>query len=265
MKIKVYLDDNPDPLQELTPPEKFEFDSEHIEDGPHQLTFKAIDDENNASTRVIAFTVQNGPAIAVHGVVEGDQISGKISVLANAYGSKVDDEFEPFRMETPAPVPTWAWVLVLIVFAWGAGYISSEIHLRDGGASIATAKPPSNNEPAAEATDIQQDAGWAKLGEQVYGNNCASCHQITGGGMVSVFPPLVGNAAVLDDDASAHIQSILNGLSGKTIDGIAYASPMPAFASILSDDEIAAVVNHERSSWGNSARTVTADEISKLR
>ena len=265
MKIKVYLDDNPDPIQALTPPEKFEFDSEHIEDGPHQLTFKAIDDDNNVSTRVIAFKVQNGPAIDVHGVVEGDQISGKISVLANAYGAKIGDEFEPVRMETPAPVPTWAWVLVLVVFAWGSGYISSELHLRDKGASVATAKSSSNNEAESKPADNQQDAGWAKLGEQVYGNNCASCHQISGGGMASVFPPLVGNAAVLGEDASSHIQAVLNGLSGKTIDGIAYASPMPAFASTLSDDEIAAVVNHERTSWGNNARLVTSDEVSQLR
>ena len=265
MRIEVYLDDQSDPIQELTPPEKFEFDSERFIDGPHRLTFKAIDDQNSVSSRVISFNVQNGPAIAVHGVVDGDLISGKISVLANAFGSKVGDEFEPVRMETPAPVPTWAWVLVLIVFAWGSGYISSELHLRDNNISVTTAKSSSGKATPGKETNDQQAAGWAKLGEQVYGNNCASCHQISGGGMASVFPPLVGNAVVLDEDVSSHIQVVLGGLSGKTIDGIAYASPMPAFASTLSDEEVAAVVNHERISWGNNARLVTSDEVSQLR
>jgi len=40
---------------------------------------------------------------------------------------------------------------------------------------------------------------------------------------------------------------------------------MPAFATQLSDAEIAAVVDHERTSWGNTGPIVTPEEVRKDR
>ena len=48
----------------------------------------------------------------------------------------------------------------------------------------------------------------------------------------------------------------MHGLQGKAIAGVVYPSPMPPFADQLKDDEIAAVINHERSSWGNKSPIV---------
>lgn len=258
MRIEVYLDGAAEPFQTLAPPEKFRLDTNALADGPHELAFKAIDDDGTASVRLVKFTVQNGPGIAVHGIVEGDTLSGDISILANAYGSRIGDEFEPVQMETPTPVPTWAWVLCLITLAWGAGYLSLELRHRIDTivvhkASVATTGPE---------TKI---AGWAALGEQIYGNNCASCHQTTGTGLPGVFPPLADNPAVLADDASTHIRAVLNGVANKVIDGVAYAAPMPPFGSLLSDEEVAAVVNHERTHWGNNAAIVAAEDVAALR
>lgn len=101
-------------------------------------------------------------------------------------------------------------------------------------------------------------------GAQLYSANCASCHQASGQGLPGAFPPLAGNAVVLDDDATEHIHTTLFGLQGKVIDGTEYASPMPAF-SFLSDAEIAAIINHERSSWGNDAPLVTEAEVTAVR
>jgi len=44
-----------------------------------------------------------------------------------------------------------------------------------------------------------------------------------------------------------------------------YAS-MPAIGSIngLSPEEVTAIINHERSSWGNHARPVSPDEVKKI-
>ena len=58
---------------------------------------------------------------------------------------------------------------------------------------------------------------------------------------------------------------MLNGKAGARIGGITYASPMPAFRDILTDDDVAAIVNHERTSWGNAAPTVSASQVAKLR
>lgn len=288
MRIEIYLDDDKTPYQIITPPEEFSLDTEKMEDGEHKLTLKAINDGEVSSVRVMPFTVSNGPSIAVHGMVDQDTLSGTVSVLANAYGSRVGDEFEPLRMETPAPIPTWAWVLVLAVVAWSAGYITLEVHAEalrkasiaavvnqdkstqdsDLGASkdITTAQStvstPNNN---SQTPNEDGSFDWSKLGDQVYGINCASCHQGNGTGLPGVFPGLVNNAVVMNEDPTEHIETILNGLVGKEIDGVNYASPMPAFGSSLSDEEIAAVVNHERTQWGNNAATVTPEDVSTLR
>ncbi|MBI3014334.1 MAG: cytochrome c [Candidatus Tectomicrobia bacterium] len=105
---------------------------------------------------------------------------------------------------------------------------------------------------------------WKKLGAQVYTNTCAACHQPNGQGVPNTFPPLKGNAVVLAKDPKDHIQSILKGVQGKKIGGVAYQTPMPPQAN-LSDEEIAAVVNHERTSWGNNAPTLTPEDVKKLR
>jgi len=40
---------------------------------------------------------------------------------------------------------------------------------------------------------------------------------------------------------------------------------MPAFADQLTDDEIAAVINHERTSWSNKGPLVTPKDVAALR
>ncbi len=40
---------------------------------------------------------------------------------------------------------------------------------------------------------------------------------------------------------------------------------MPAWADQLSDEEVAAVINHERTSWGNGAKLITTEDVKKLR
>ena len=261
MRIDVYLDDGAEPIESFTPPETFNLDTTQLADGPHEIRLVAVDSDGVTGERRMSFTVQNGPSIAVHGLRDADIVTGEISVLANAYGSKIGDAFQPTRIETPAPIPTWAWVLFLCVFAWGAGYVSLELHDREALPTIAGTIPA---EPA-QAAETSEGASWAELGEQVYGNMCASCHQVSGAGLAGVFPPLIDNPAVLDDDPTDHINAIVHGLSGKVIDGVAYPTPMPPFGAMLSDEEVAAVVNHERTQWGNDARIVSADDVAALR
>jgi len=44
-----------------------------------------------------------------------------------------------------------------------------------------------------------------------------------------------------------------------------YPAAMPAFADQLTDAQIAAIVDHERSSWGNQAPKVTAKDVAAVR
>ncbi len=258
MRIDVFVDDARDPVESFSPPRSFCLDTMSLSDGPHELRFVATDEDGVVTERRVTVTVQNGPAIAVHGVADGDIIKGEVGILANAYGARDGDVFDTSRIETPAPIPTWAWLLFLSVVAWGAGYVALDPHTRD-------ALPITTAAAAVPSAGTPQQPEWAELGERVYGNTCASCHRTSGDGLAGVFPPLARNPAVLDPDPTAHIAAVIDGVSGKVIDGVAYPGPMPAFGHILSDEEIAAVVNHERSRWGNEAPLVSVADVAKLR
>ncbi|MEP7381145.1 MAG: cbb3-type cytochrome c oxidase subunit II [Gemmatimonadota bacterium] len=121
---------------------------------------------------------------------------------------------------------------------------------------------------AASSTNTQAPpvgASDAARGERIYSSNCAACHQPTGQGIAGTFPPFAGDSVVLAEDAERHIEIVLFGNSGASIGGVTYASPMPAWGALLSDEEVAAVINHERRSWGNAAPQVTVEAVAALR
>ncbi len=97
-------------------------------------------------------------------------------------------------------------------------------------------------------------------GAALYANTCASCHQGNGQGLKGAFPPLAGSDIVNDKDPELMLQIILMGYDARP----EYAV-MPAFADQLSDEEIAAIANHERSKWGNKASEITAEQVQKIR
>jgi cytochrome c oxidase cbb3-type subunit 2 len=83
--------------------------------------------------------------------------------------------------------------------------------------------------------------------------------------VAGVFPPLAGDPVVLDPDPADHIRVILEGAQGSTIAGVTYAAAMPGFGRQLGDEEIALLVNHERSNWGNDAPLVTPEDVARVR
>jgi cytochrome c oxidase cbb3-type subunit 2 len=117
-----------------------------------------------------------------------------------------------------------------------------------------------SGQPAEPAGNVQGGEG-----ERLYVANCAACHQANGKGVAATFPPLAGNAVVNAADPSEHIDTVLHGVQGKTIGGIQYAVAMPPFGTLLGDAEVAAILNHERSSWGNQGSLVTAEQVASRR
>jgi mono/diheme cytochrome c family protein len=259
VRTEVFIDSEPAPRYRLVPPATLELDTEGLADGPHRLRVHAIDDAGTVGVEEIPFSVRNGPGIAVVGLADGDTIRGRVSLLVNAFASRPGDVFEPVRAETPAPIPTWTWVLFLIVAAWGMWYAATDLAAYKE--SRATVRASSQASATVGAVRPASPPSWAALGEQVFGNKCAACHQLTGQGLPGVFPPLKGSAVVNSADPTAHIRTVLRGLSGKTIDGVTYATPMPAFADQLTDDEVAAVVSSERMSWGNHGPPVKPEDV----
>jgi len=133
------------------------------------------------------------------------------------------------------------------------------------GAALAAPVPaPGSAAPATPAGGAGYRYDAAK-GAALFMANCSACHQATGEGIPGAFPPLKGNAAVDNPDPTLHIHTVLQGAHGVTIGGVEYTSVMPPFAGQLSDEDIANIVNYERSSWGNHAKPVTSTQVAALR
>jgi cytochrome c oxidase subunit II len=92
----------------------------------------------------------------------------------------------------------------------------------------------------------------AQDGAEVYAAQCASCHQPEGQGL-GTFPALADNEFVQGDERDV-VALMLTGREA-----------MPAFGSILDDAEIAAVLTHVRSAWGNDADAIDADLVADVR
>ena len=106
------------------------------------------------------------------------------------------------------------------------------------------------------ATLVVVLAGGAAIAQQapdgatVYENYCVSCHGPSGGGGVG--PALAGSQDL--SDAASVVRQVLQGGGG-----------MPAFAGQLSDAQIAAVVSHIRTSWGNDFGAVEPAFVAEVR
>lgn len=100
-------------------------------------------------------------------------------------------------------------------------------------------------------------------GGELYASHCQSCHQPTGEGLAGAFPPLKGSKVVLDDNSEVMVSIIMNGYTGLESQGY---GPMPPVGTIanLTAAEIAAIMNHEKTSWGNKAKTVTEAQVKEL-
>jgi len=130
--------------------------------------------------------------------------------------------------------------------------------------TVVTAPPITYNEahPVAAAHAPSTDSSAA--GSQLYTQNCAACHGAAGAGAPGAFPPLAHDPVVTAANPADHITIMLKGLHGKAIGGTSYSSQMPSFSQ-LSDNEIAAIIDHERTSWGNNAPIVTPDQVKRAR
>ena len=98
-------------------------------------------------------------------------------------------------------------------------------------------------------------------GSDLYAANCMACHQQNGEGLAGAFPPLKGSKVVLNDDSEIMVAIIMNGYNAQEQYGV-----MPAVGTNagLTAEEVAAIMNHEKTSWGNDAKKVTVDQVKKL-
>ncbi|MDE1195018.1 MAG: cytochrome c [Pseudomonas sp.] len=158
--------------------------------------------------------------------------------------------------------------------AMGDVVVHSTQHLNDADlqavAAYLKSLPPTQN----QVSSFKADPATAKAlaagqegsrGAELYVDNCAACHRTNGQGYERVFPKIAGNSSVLSEDPVSMIRLVL---AGSKLPATATAPSelgMPGFAWRLSDEEVAQLLTFIRSSWGNQAPAVNAEEVTKLR
>lgn len=99
-------------------------------------------------------------------------------------------------------------------------------------------------------------------------SQCQGCHQPTGAGVPGAFPPLAGripDILATQGGRTYLVQVLLYGLQGEIkVKGQSYNGAMPAWSQ-LSDADIAGVLNHISTQWGNKLpagqKAFTAAEV----
>ena len=275
VSVSLFLDDSQTAFASYRPPATVSLDTASLADGPHVMRIRAVDGLGTVGIRRIDFTVANGPGISVTGLRNNSTIAGTVEFNVNAFGAR--EPFDAHRAESLNPIPVWVFVVIVTIGAWGTWYgienfptpaaLAATPTYATDPTKIAALAPPdtgaAQNAPAASGKSL---AGfdYGKTGPSAYAANCAACHGAAGAGIPGAFPSLVDDPVIVAADPKTHVVTILKGLHGKKIGGVAYTSQMPAFPQ-LSDAEIAAIVDHERTSWGTNAPTITPDDVKRSR
>ncbi|HEX3501879.1 MAG TPA: cytochrome c [Xanthobacteraceae bacterium] len=119
----------------------------------------------------------------------------------------------------------------------------------------ATLAPPA---PASPKDGVASNA----LGKKIFAEACVSCHNWTGVSALTPFATIAGTRGVNDPTATNVAQIVISGTRRHEPDGVV---SMPAFGSILSDTEIAAVVNYVTARFGSAKSAVTENDVADLR
>jgi mono/diheme cytochrome c family protein len=103
-----------------------------------------------------------------------------------------------------------------------------------------------------------------RAGRDGYEINCAACHGRDGKGS-SLFPPLAGNANVLQVRDNTIVRVVLAGTRGAATVGAPTAPAMPSLDWKLSNNQVADILTYVRNNWGNSAPGVSAETVERIR
>lgn len=98
-------------------------------------------------------------------------------------------------------------------------------------------------------------------GKELYTKFCQSCHQENGEGLKGAFPPLKGSPIVNGTNHELYIDIIMNGYDARP----EYSVMAPLGTNLeFTEHEVAALMNYERHSWGNTSDSVSPAEVKKI-
>jgi mono/diheme cytochrome c family protein len=201
-------------------------------------------------------------------------LSGGVIPMQNWYAPSLASERE-------AGVAHWSTAEIAALLRNGASrdatvlgpmaevVMASTQHLtQDDALAMATflkALPASAPEEAPRTTPPRVDARIAERGAKLYGEHCAQCHGERGEGVRGAYPPLAGNRAVTLPVTANLVQVLLGGGFPPATPGNPRPFGMPPYVMVMGDADLAAVLTHIRTSWGNAAEPVSELEVARQR
>lgn len=197
-----------------------------------------------------------------------EQLAGDdVDVLA-VHRQALSEPQEP--NEGAEPGPWWFWAAAVLALVFGGFYLGRYSGVFTGEAAVHAPAGPQlpgagGSTAAGGAVSAGRAAAVAVSGQAVYESRCAACHQASGQGLPGAFPPLAGSEYVVGEEERV-VRIVLHGLSGPvTAKGQTYNGAMPAWADVLSDAEIAALLTYVRSAFGNSAEAIEVEKVAQER
>jgi alcohol dehydrogenase (quinone), cytochrome c subunit len=140
-----------------------------------------------------------------------------------------------------------------------ASYVKSLPATGHGGSFRADSNAAQQTMTSLRTGDVERP------GAGLYESACARCHRSDGAGVVSKYPRLAGNPAVLAEKPDSLVRLVLEGGHAPSTSDGPPPKEMPAFRAKLTDTEIARVLTYVRTAWGNDALPVTTREVESMR
>lgn len=110
-----------------------------------------------------------------------------------------------------------------------------------------------------------QQRGDAVRGAALYMEKCAVCHGQDGNALLPSCPPLRDSEWLAGPNAPL-IAIVLDGMRGPLqVKGRTYNGLMPAWRDVLTDQEVASVLNFLRLQWSETGEPVLPAEVARIR
>ncbi len=259
-RFEIFWDGGTEPLQVLTePPFLLKLNTTILPDGEHTLRIVTYYKSGQHLEERRNLIVNNLPGVLVDGVEEGEEVHGDLELEL-----KPGDYQAPREGERGSGWPYFIIMLVILGAVWGFFALTGTSNKIV--ASVAAQKAPaasssiSTSSSSSQGATVPVDQALLTEGKALYAQHCAACHQATGEGIPGAFPPFAGNANL--KDVTLVVDTILKGKQGQiTVKGQSFNGMMPAFASQLSDKQVAAVATYIRNDFGNSFGGVSEAQV----
>jgi len=209
-----------------------------------------------------------------------DDLSGGLIPMLNWYAPSLTQDFETGMASTPVPeimqlLRTGASASAQTNGPMGEVVQHSLQHLNEADLQAMAVYLQSRAQTTPQAIPAQAQASRITLqvatqGAKVYERQCLQCHGEQGAGVKTAsgevaYPALAGNRAVLLKDPTNLVQLVLYGGYGPVTAGHPRPFGMPPAVLELDDRDIAAVLTHLRTQWGNQASEVTPLQVNRIR